>query len=66
MPRKKRKPAAPKSGRPPFHEKLSGFDIKVNSFGEMESSFEIEEINKFLNEEVEDKKLKKPGENEEE
>ena len=66
MPRKKRKPATPKQGRPSFHEKLSGFDIRVNSFGEMESSFEIDQLNKFLNEEVEDKKLKNPGDPEEE
>ena len=66
MPRKKKKPTDPKTGRPPFHEKLAGFDIRVNEFGEMESSFEIDELNKFLNEEVEDKKLKKPGDGEEE
>jgi hypothetical protein len=39
---------------------LSGFDIKVNSFGEMESTFEIDRINEFLNKEVHDKKLEHP------
>jgi hypothetical protein len=42
-----------------FHEDLKGFDIKVNAFGEMESSFEIDRINEFLNEQVDDKKLKR-------
>ncbi|MDZ4748048.1 MAG: hypothetical protein SH808_06140 [Saprospiraceae bacterium] len=49
MPRKKRKPEAPKEGKAPFHEGLEGFDIKVNSFGQMETSFEIDKLNDFLN-----------------
>ena len=57
MPRKKKNIETPKSSRPSFHESLKGFDIKVNSFGEMESSFEIDRINEFLNKEVHDKKL---------
>ena len=65
MPRKKKKPTPPVSGRPSFNEKLSGFDIKINSFGEMESTFEIDQLNKFLNEEVKDKKLNKNPDEEE-
>ena len=65
LPRKKKKPAPPVSGRSSFNEKLSGFDIKINSFGEMESTFEIDQLNKFLNEEVKDKKLKKDPDEEE-
>ncbi|MEO6132254.1 MAG: hypothetical protein ABIQ02_10430 [Saprospiraceae bacterium] len=57
MPRKKKTTDSPKSTRPSFHESLKGFDIKVNSFGEMESTFEIDRINAFLNNEVHDKKL---------
>ena len=57
MPRKKKISENPKSGRPSFHESLQGFDIKVNSFGEMESTFEIDKLNDFLNKEVHDKKL---------
>jgi hypothetical protein len=61
MPRKKNNNIeTPKSGRPSFHESLKGFDIKVNSFGEMESTFEIDRINDFLNKEVHDKKLETP------
>lgn len=57
MPRKKKNIETPKAGRPSFHENLKGFDIKVNSFGEMESTFEIDRINDFLNKEVHDKKM---------
>ncbi len=49
MPRKKKKPETPIPPRPSFHEGLEGFDIKVNSFGQMESSFEIDKLNDFLN-----------------
>jgi len=66
MPRKKKNPETPKEGRPSFHERLKGFDIKVNSFGEMESTFEIDRINEFLNKEVPDKKLTHPEKDEEE
>jgi hypothetical protein len=57
MPRKKRKETKPKKEKPSFHEGLEGFDIKVNSFGQMESSFDIEQLNEFLNKEIDDKKL---------
>lgn len=40
-----------------FHQDLSGFDIKVNTFGELESNFSIDKLNHFLNDQVEDKKL---------
>ena len=59
MSRKKKKPTDAKPTRPPFHERLEGFDIRVNTFGEMESTFEIDRLNQFLNAEVEDKKLEK-------
>jgi hypothetical protein len=66
MPRKKKKPEAPRAGRPSFHESLKGFDIRVNSFGEMESTFEIDKLNQVLNKEVEDKKIEKRDDTEEE
>ncbi len=40
------------------HEDLDGFELKVNSFGEIKSNLPIDELNKFLNKNVEDKKLK--------
>lgn len=53
MPKKK-----PKEGKPEVHKDLKGFEIKINEFGEIISSFEVDQINEFLNENVEDKKLR--------
>ncbi len=54
-----------KEGNPTVHEELTGFDIKINSFGEMESNYKIDNLNAFLNENVDDKKLtEKKGEEE--
>ncbi|NNF35622.1 MAG: hypothetical protein HKN68_16060 [Saprospiraceae bacterium] len=46
-----------KKGKPSVHEELKGFDIKINELGEMETSFAIDKLNAFLDENVEDKKL---------
>ena len=40
------------------HKDLDGLDLSVNSFGEISSNMPIEKLNKFLNRNVEDKKLK--------
>lgn len=63
MPKKK-----PKKGKPEVHENLEGFDIKINEFGEIISTYKTEELNEFLNENVDDKKLReqKDHHNEEE
>ena len=58
--RKKRK--KPTQGT---NTKLPGFDIKINSFGEIESTYGIDTINTFLNDNLEDKKLKNKIEKEE-
>lgn len=47
-----------KEGKPTVHQDLSGFDIKINAFGEMQTNFEVDDLNEFLDENVEDKKLK--------
>lgn len=47
-----------KNKKPEVHDELKGFDIKINEFGEIVSSFEVDKINSFLDENVEDKKLK--------
>lgn len=52
MPKKK-----PKKGKPEVHSELDGFDIKINEFGEIVSNFNVDKINEFLDENVEDKKL---------
>ena len=46
-----------KKQKPNVHEALDGFNIKINAFGEMETTIPIEKLNAFLNENVEDKKL---------
>ena len=53
MPKKK-----PKKGDPEVHEELKGFDIKINEFGEIVSNFDVEKLNEFLDENVDDKKLR--------
>jgi hypothetical protein len=39
------------------HPDLNDFDVSVTEFGEIEGSLDIDEINQFLNNNVEDKKL---------
>jgi len=46
-----------KKGKPVVHEELDGFNIKINEFGEMETTVPIDKLNNFLNDKVEDKKL---------
>ena len=53
MPRKK-----PKKGQPEVHDELKGFDIKSNEFGEIITNFDVDKVNEFLNENVDDKKLR--------
>lgn len=56
MARKKKEDS---NDKPKVHKDLEGFDIKVNSFGEVISNMDIEKINEFLDDNVEDKKLTK-------
>ncbi len=49
---------------PKVHEELKGFSININKFGEMESSIQVDKINEFLNENVEDKRLNNNSEEE--
>lgn len=41
-----------------IHKDLEGFDVKINPFGQIESNFDVDKINQFLNERVDDKKLR--------
>lgn len=52
MPKKK-----PIKGKPEVHKDLDGLDFKINTFGEIKSTMDLDKLNKFLNENVEDKKL---------
>lgn len=47
-----------KKEKPEVHEDLEGFDVSVDSFGEVKANYDIDKINEFLDKEVEDKKLK--------
>lgn len=53
MPKKKKK-----EGKPEVHESLEGFDITINEFGEIITTLKTDELNEFLNETVDDKKLR--------
>jgi hypothetical protein len=47
-----------KSEKPEVHKDLEGLDIRINEFGEIVTNYKIDKINEFLNENMEDKKLK--------
>lgn len=42
---------------PKVHQELEGFDIRINPFGEVISSIDIDKINAFLDDNVDDRKL---------
>ena len=44
--------------KPKVNKDLNGFDIVVNSFGEIKTTFDLDKLNEFLDKNVEDKKLK--------
>ena len=54
----KKKTNPDENDNPRVHKELEGFDIKINSFGEITTSFDIDRINQFLNKTVDDKKLR--------
>ena len=47
-----------KDSKPKVNKDLEGFDIQVNSFGEIITNYDINKINDFLNKNVDDKKLR--------
>lgn len=49
---------AQRKEKPKVNPDLNGFNIQINTFGEIISSYDLEEINKFLDKNVDDKKLK--------
>lgn len=55
-----------KKGNPSVHKELGSFDIKISTFGELESNYKIDALNDFLNEKVDDKKLNERDQSEEE
>lgn len=53
-----RKKKEPTSQKPKVHKELEGFDIEINSFGEIKINYDLDKINDFLNRKVKDKKFK--------
>jgi hypothetical protein len=52
MPKKK-----PIEGKPEVHKDLDGLDFTINTFGEIKSTMDLDKVNKFLNDNLEDKKF---------
>jgi hypothetical protein len=52
--------------KPKVNPKLEGFEMEIDKFGEIKTSFDIDKLNEFLDENVEDKKLINREDNEEE
>jgi hypothetical protein len=46
------------------HKDLKGFNIKIDPFGKMETSYTIDKLNEFLNENMNDKRLSNSHEEE--
>lgn len=43
---------------PKVAKDLTGFEISIDTFGEIKSNLQIDKINEFLNKNVDDKKLR--------
>lgn len=48
----------PSKKKPKVAKDLEGFEIKIDTFGEIKSNLQIDKINEFLNKNVDDKKLR--------
>ncbi len=58
MAKKKETKGSAKGEKPRVNKELNGFDIQVNSFGEIITNYDLDKINEFLNRNVDDKKLR--------
>lgn len=47
-----------KKEKPRVNKELEGFDIQINSFGEINTTYDLDKVNEFLNKNVDDKKLR--------
>ncbi|MEM9857327.1 MAG: hypothetical protein AAF843_08220 [Bacteroidota bacterium] len=56
MPKKKKK-FQEEDEKPKVNPELDGLNIKIDSFGEINTTYNIDDINDFLNRNVDDKKL---------
>lgn len=48
----------PVKKKPKVAKELDGFEISIDTFGEIKSNLQIDKINDFLNKNVDDKKLR--------
>lgn len=62
----KPKPKSKKAPLPDVHPDLKGFDVELNRFGQVDMTISVDELNNFLDREVDDPKLKQWGFGEEE
>lgn len=46
-----------KKKKPDVSQELEGLNIRINSLGEIQSTYDIDKLNEFLDAHVEDKKL---------
>jgi hypothetical protein len=53
----KKKTPEPKESPKPSEEDLKKMNIRVNEFGQIIKDYDVDEINAFLNEKVQDKKM---------
>lgn len=53
-----KKKEIPKQELPKVHKDLEGFEISINTFGEINRTIDIGKINEFLNKNMDDKKLR--------
>ena len=44
--------------KPQVNQDLDGFDIKINEFGEINSTYNVGKLNKFLDDNTNDKKFR--------
>jgi hypothetical protein len=58
MPKKKKKEIENSAKKPKVNPELEGFDITINSFGEIMPTHNIDKLNEFLNKHIDDKKLR--------
>lgn len=58
MPKKSDKKTSKGKAKPKVNKELEGFDIEIDTFGEIKTNFDIDKINEFLNRTVDDKKLR--------
>ncbi len=61
----KKKDSDKKKQKPTVNPELEGFNVEIDSFGELKTSYDIDKINSFLNKNVEDKKLQERDDYEE-